>query len=418
MLRSFGIAAKLALAIALFALPVGFTIYKLYESQQIAIDFGDKEAQGNAYLGLLRKAHGDLLNGADKAGIAATINEAEAKFGDGMQSAELAGKAAAAVEGSDPVAAAGAIRALITRMGDKSNLILDPDLDSYYVMDLVLLKVPDLMDRVAEIAAYVRGHAQAAEGGYTINDVAGLLKLDGGFKSVVSGAAGSLDSAYNGSKDNLNDLVDILPDRLGKSNEAMIAAINAFTDSYMKSELAGEAGKLDVAALDAAEKNARAAIQAFGDANDAALAELLDARIGSFVTDRIWTFSWTALLFVLAIAATVLFIRHFVTRPVVDLAGIMDELTKDRTDIMVPMVGRGDELGRMARAVATFRDGISRRLDLERAAKAEAERREARIREIQSLCTDFDQTFVTTVASMMGIAGDLTQESQVMSEAA
>ena len=124
------------------------------------------------------------------------------------------------------------------------------------------------------------------------------------------------------------------------------------------------------------------------------------------------------LSFVLAIAATVLFIRHFVTRPVVDLAGIMDELTKDRTDIMVPMVGRGDELGRMARAVATFRDGISRRLDLERAAKAEAERREARIREIQSLCTDFDQTFVTTVASMMGIAGDLTQESQVMSEAA
>mgnify|MGYP007130734389 CR=1 FL=1 len=74
MTKSFGIAAKLAMAIALFALPVGFTIYKLYESQQIAIDFGNKEDQGNTYLGLLRKAHGDLLSGSDKAGIAATTS--------------------------------------------------------------------------------------------------------------------------------------------------------------------------------------------------------------------------------------------------------------------------------------------------------------------------------------------------------
>ena len=37
----------------------------------------------------------------------------------------------------------GAIRGLITQVGDTSNLILDPDLDSYYVMDSVLLKLPE-----------------------------------------------------------------------------------------------------------------------------------------------------------------------------------------------------------------------------------------------------------------------------------
>ncbi|MDY0872022.1 methyl-accepting chemotaxis protein [Dongia rigui] len=418
MTKSFGIAAKLAMAIALFALPVGFTIYKLYESQQIAIDFGNKEDQGNTYLGLLRKAHGTLLAGGDKAGIAATIDQAEAGYGAGMQSADLAKEAVTAVNGADPAAAAAAIRALITRVGDKSNLILDPDLDSYYVMDLVLLKVPDLMDRVTEVAGYIRSHETAAAGGYTITDVAELLKLDGGFNTVVAGATGSMDSAYGGSKDNLYGKVDILPDRLGQSYEAMNAALTAFTASYMQSDLAGGKAKLDIAAVNAAEKTAREAIIAFGDANDAALAELLEARVGTFVTDRIVTFAVTAVLFALAIFGTVWFIRRNVTRPVVELAGIMDELAQDRTDLTVPLLSRGDELGRMARAVETFREGIGKRLELENAAKAEAEHRVAQIRDIQTLCSDFDRAFVNAVGSMMGSAGDLRQESEVMRAAA
>lgn len=40
------------------------------------------------------------------------------------------------------------IRMLIVQVGDASQLILDPDLDSYYVMDGLLLKEPDLVDRL------------------------------------------------------------------------------------------------------------------------------------------------------------------------------------------------------------------------------------------------------------------------------
>ena len=35
-------------------------------------------------------------------------------------------------------------------VGDESTLILDPDLDSYYLMDAVLLKLPASLDMVAE----------------------------------------------------------------------------------------------------------------------------------------------------------------------------------------------------------------------------------------------------------------------------
>ena len=50
-------------------------------------------------------------------------------------------------------------RALVTRVGNQSNLILDPDLDSYYTMSLVLLRFPELLDLVAAIG---RAPARAA----------------------------------------------------------------------------------------------------------------------------------------------------------------------------------------------------------------------------------------------------------------
>ncbi len=40
-------------------------------------------------------------------------------------------------------------RALITRVGNQSNLILDPDLDSYYTMSLLVLRFPELQEVLA-----------------------------------------------------------------------------------------------------------------------------------------------------------------------------------------------------------------------------------------------------------------------------
>ncbi len=43
------------------------------------------------------------------------------------------------------------IRVMITHAGDTSNLILDPDLDSYYLMDITLLALPQTLDRWSRI---------------------------------------------------------------------------------------------------------------------------------------------------------------------------------------------------------------------------------------------------------------------------
>lgn len=47
------------------------------------------------------------------------------------------------------------INKMITHAGDISNLILDPDLDSYYVMDVTLLALPQLQNRLQELMVFL-----------------------------------------------------------------------------------------------------------------------------------------------------------------------------------------------------------------------------------------------------------------------
>ncbi len=67
-----------------------------------------------------------------------------------------AGAAVAALLGADAptdalaAEAVGSLQGLVTSVGDGSNLILDPDLDSYYVMDTLVTKVPALLAAVAD----------------------------------------------------------------------------------------------------------------------------------------------------------------------------------------------------------------------------------------------------------------------------
>jgi methyl-accepting chemotaxis protein len=57
------------------------------------------------------------------------------------------------------------VRIMITHMGDTSNLILDPDLDSYYLMDVTLLALPQTQDRLARASRY--GYDALRRGGPT-----------------------------------------------------------------------------------------------------------------------------------------------------------------------------------------------------------------------------------------------------------
>ena len=75
------------------------------------------------------------------------------------------------------------ICAMIAHAGEKSNLILDPELDSYYLIDVTLMTLPEAQDRLARVMAdgedVLKATGEAAERGrVTLATDLAFLKTD------------------------------------------------------------------------------------------------------------------------------------------------------------------------------------------------------------------------------------------------
>ena len=181
---------KFLLISLLFALPLAFVLYHLNSSIGDNMDIARKEIQGNAYLrpclALMRDVAQEkrlarqVLAGrggtraavlAEDARVAAdlrAVSAVEARLGETLQTqaqfAALrdsahslhAGLGQGTVGDSDAAhdKVTAAVQALISRVGDTSTLILDPDLDTYYTMDTTLLRVPEAVDLLAQAQTF------------------------------------------------------------------------------------------------------------------------------------------------------------------------------------------------------------------------------------------------------------------------
>jgi methyl-accepting chemotaxis protein len=161
------IAAKLVGVMALLFLPLLIMGYLLASEMMHTVRFAQREVLGVQYLVPLYRLNQQLVR--------VQLGQVE-QLGDATWAADLA--ALDALEHDDTTAlleetwstvatqlqninasaepeqlrtAIKVLRAVVVRVGDASNLILDPDLDTYYVMDVVLLKVFALLDSVVTL---------------------------------------------------------------------------------------------------------------------------------------------------------------------------------------------------------------------------------------------------------------------------
>ncbi len=129
---------QLALATCILVLPLFVACWLLVRQMNVAITFAEREISGTAVLPtvmqLLDQQHNNYA-------------ALETQLGNLSKNTSLRIQ-----KEIDTVIAAGtsqdkeaALLALNTRIGDDSNLILDPDLDTYYLMDAVLLKLPEIL---------------------------------------------------------------------------------------------------------------------------------------------------------------------------------------------------------------------------------------------------------------------------------
>ena len=199
MLRRLRIGLRLACIALSFGLPMtAALVYVVLRGVQKDIAFGAHELRGTRYqrplfelLVILATRPGSDDGGTLERGFRA-LGLVDAALGDALRTSreelERRGRADATLarlaEQRDALAAAapgGAaedarkrlaenVHALLTHVGDSSNLILDPDLDSYYLMDAENLALPALALRLQAIRRHVDALAAGAP------DSAGALR--------------------------------------------------------------------------------------------------------------------------------------------------------------------------------------------------------------------------------------------------
>ncbi|HMK40904.1 MAG TPA: hypothetical protein VK451_05040, partial [Methyloceanibacter sp.] len=161
MFRNLSTSTKLFILCSTFIIAIAVGIYSLVAEKKIAIEFARKELVGVRYFETLRGVYAAILATPLGTGAAAqapspeealkSLEAAENQAAGTLQTAALEQSLAATLRqlwangaqseedrGSLVVAALAKARDLASRVGDDSNLALDPDLDSYYLQDTVV----------------------------------------------------------------------------------------------------------------------------------------------------------------------------------------------------------------------------------------------------------------------------------------
>ncbi len=326
-----------------------------------AIDFARKEILGNAYITVVRDALIDVTRQTtgseppDYSRLIAALDAAEKQFGSDMQTDALHSAFTASIRdlanslhrsaSSSPAARELALdalekgRALVTRLGNQSNLILDPDLDSYYTMSLLLLRFPDLLEIETSIVEKLHG----ATLGQPIGPAARTqyLILEGRLDAVAKAIESDYSEAFAASTPALKAALDPSRVQLAETMESLRTAARAFVDDD-----ATQAQWMSVVAKQRVFLGALAT--SWANANSQ-MDLLLRARVQVFFM-RMWLHLGTALLLLGLLLTAVFFVARHIARPLRHLAEVADDVSRTADYTRRAAWSSQDEIGRSVRA--------------------------------------------------------------------
>ena len=349
---------KLSLIYLLDLTAVIFVSGILINEKYIAINFTQKEIDGGHYIAAISQGLVPLARDLSplqprQAHNLERLREAESAYGGRLDTAALNRAfidALAASTGSGGDAAFDAGRALLTRVGNQSNLILDPDLDSYYTMSLVLLRFPELLGLLREagqLAEHLRLDPEPGAGSR-------VLLLEGRLDASVQGIDSDYEEAFSASKPELRQ-------RLAPSRAALRDALTRFREASR-----GLAGGADSAPLERLRIDAVNALDLAWNATQGDLQRLLALRKAEAYT-RMWLHLGTAALLLLVILSVVFFVARQIAQPIGRLARAAARVS-DSGDYTLRAEWRSsDEIGRL---VSAF-NGMLEQLDHQRISQQE-----------------------------------------------
>jgi len=386
---------KLLLIYLLDLTAVIFVSSILINEKYLAINFARKEVVGNSYIAVVRDAvltaanpELDRPDAADKVKKhAAAVAAIETELGEGLQSHEpaqlfiraldkLALRAPAAgvappsadakpsgtgakAETEEAVIAESLTKGhdLMTRLANQSNLILDPDLDSYYTMSLMALRFPELTEAITATAAKVR-EPTPADPVLLGEKRTQYLIIEGRLDAVAKGIEADFSEAFAAATPELKTALD-------PSRTKLLGAIERFRHEARDVI----ENKQTAAGLSRLETGRRAALQALGETwagTGTEMQRLLDLRIHNLFV-RMWTHLGTALFLLGVILTMVYFVARAIALPLRRLAGVAEDVRRTGDHTIRAHWNSQDEIGRL---VHEFNDMLTQ-LDRERMAQQE-----------------------------------------------
>ncbi|MFC3079089.1 methyl-accepting chemotaxis protein [Phenylobacterium terrae] len=308
---SFG--ARLALISGLFCAPLALLLVLFVQASLGQIDFSAKELEGARYLQKVWPAmvRGEALESAGG-------RFGETKVFEAFQQAAGAEKIKAGV-------------GLVTAVADGSNLTLDPDLDSFYAMDAVTVRLPALFRANADLKAAVAS----------------------GDPQLLMRALDHLAIAQDQTLSSLNATME--KNLEGKTRQALgepAAQLQAAATAVQAAAQGGgpEAIAQASAALDGAADQAWIA-------TEKELSRLLEARIGKMRARMAMHLTLVGVALALATGLAISISRALASR-INGLVRVMERLSANEVEVDIPCRSDRNETGRIAAALGIFREGI------------------------------------------------------------
>ena len=162
--RAIGFRAKALVISATFLLPIVVLALNYFQAQQANIDFSAKERVGLVYaraaLPLLEHWMQAQPDASRTAALLAELDKAEKALGPDLGTAQAFAAMKTAAQNTN----SRAVQPLLNLLGvatDGSNLTLDPDIDTYYLMDAALFRLPVMADAAARVRDAKPGEQRA-----------------------------------------------------------------------------------------------------------------------------------------------------------------------------------------------------------------------------------------------------------------
>ena len=340
-----------------------FATYALLAEKQIAIDFAHRELVGSKYLASLPPIYAAVLTTHADGHLGDRQNVSESEFINSLSRADAETGGALQVDGIvkalrttlhdlgaktqvDDVylATLKNLRDLAARIGDDSNLTLDPVLDAYHVGNIVVRHLPIALEQLGQAQLLARAQKAASD---SVVDREGRLKaLDSLLRVKIEDIARELAAAERGnSNGRLKQFV--------APGVAMFAEnANAYLDALRKAD-AENSSQIDQPYA----STVTSALNAW-DVTQKELDQLLIERIDDLRGRRLLSLILIGTLGSLGLLVAFLTYRDMIL-PIKDLAGLANTIGETKNYSLRSQYESQDEIGRLAAAFNEMLHGLA-----------------------------------------------------------